>query len=453
MSIKRITNKNALTSLLNFSSIIIFIIFFQFSSDIRAEIMRTTLDNGLKVILKKDTRSPVVTSQIWYKVGSADEYGGITGVSHALEHMMFKGTKKFPSGRFSKLIASYGGSENAFTSRDYTAYYQTLPTKYLNEAIKLESDRMNNLILQDDDFLKEMEVIKEERRMRTDDRSEAIAYEQLYATAFNNNPYHHPIIGWMEDLETMKLDDLSKWYKNWYAPNNATLVIVGDIDFNETMLLVKKYYGRLPKEEIKERKKRLEPVQIGERTVNLKIDSKPPYIILGYKVPSLNSKNVEDWECYALSVLSGILSEGENSRLLKSLVREKKLAASVDTSYSLFARNHSLFLIDANPNIGKSLNKIDREIIEILELIKKGKIGKKELKRIKAQVIANEVYQQDSIFYQGMLIGMSETTMGNSEIIGRFVDNIKSVTPEQIKYVAKKYLVSEKRTVAIVNQD
>ena len=229
--------------------------------------MEKTLDNGMHVILKKDKRAPVVTSHIWYKIGSADEVSGKTGLSHALEHMMFKGTKKNPGGLFSEVIAKLGGKENAFTSKDYTAYYQTLPSQYLEEAIKFESDRMTNLVVSKDDFLKEIEVIKEERRLRTDDQPEGIAYEQLYASAYNNSSYHDPIIGWMEDLHNMTEEDIINWYKNWYAPNNATAVIVGDINFDETFKMVEKYYGSKKKVDIKKRIERNEPVQFGEKNV------------------------------------------------------------------------------------------------------------------------------------------------------------------------------------------
>jgi zinc protease len=323
------------------------------SFNARAEIMERTLDNGLHVILKKDTRAPVVTSHIWYKIGSVDESSGKTGLSHALEHMMFKGTKKNPGGKFSEVISKLGGTENAFTSKDYTAYYQTLPSQYLEDAIKLESDRMSNLVVSKEDFLKEIEVIKEERRLRTDDQPEGIAYEQLYASAYNNSAYHDPIIGWMEDLHNMTEKDIFNWYKSWYAPNNATAVIVGDIDFDKTFKLVEKYYGNKKNIKIDNRVERVEPEQFGEKNISIVIPEKPSYLITGYKVPSLNTKNIEKWECYALSVLSGILSSGPNSRLQKVLIREKKLASYADSGFSMFSRKDPLFLIDVNPIVGR----------------------------------------------------------------------------------------------------
>ena len=421
------------------------------SFNARAEIMERTLDNGLHVILKKDTRAPVVTSHIWYKIGSVDESSGKTGLSHALEHMMFKGTKKNPGGKFSEVISKLGGTENAFTSKDYTAYYQTLPSQYLEDAIKLESDRMSNLVVSKEDFLKEIEVIKEERRLRTDDQPEGIAYEQLYASAYNNSAYHDPIIGWMEDLHNMTEKDIFNWYKNWYAPNNATVVIVGDIDFENTFQLVEKYYGSKKNVKISDRVERVEPEQFGEKSISIVIPEKPSYLITGYKVPSLNTQNVEKWECYALSVLSGILSSGPNSRLQKVLIREKKLASYADSGFSMFSRKDPLFLIDVNPIVGKKISDIEIEIKLVIQELKSRLVTQKELDRIKAQVLASEVYQQDSIDYQARILGMIKTSVGDTRIIKKYTANINSVTAEQVRKVAKKYLVSNLKTSVKVN--
>ena len=421
------------------------------SFNARAEIMERTLDNGLHVILKKDTRAPVVTSHIWYKIGSVDESSGKTGLSHALEHMMFKGTKKNPGGKFSEVISKLGGTENAFTSKDYTAYYQTLPSQYLEDAIKLESDRMSNLVVSKEDFLKEIEVIKEERRLRTDDQPEGIAYEQLYASAYNNSAYHDPIIGWMEDLHNMTEKDIFNWYKSWYAPNNATAVIVGDIDFEKTMQLVEKYYGNKKNVKIDNRVERVEPEQFGEKNISIVIPEKPSYLITGYKVPSLNTQNIEKWECYALSVLSGILSSGPNSRLQKVLIREKKLASYADSGFSMFSRKDPLFLIDVNPIVGKKISDIEIEIELIIQELKSKLVTQKELDRIKAQVLASEVYQQDSIDYQARILGMVKTSVGDTRIIKKYTTNINSVTADQVRKVAKKYLVSNLKTSVKVN--
>ena len=429
----------------------IFFIFF-ISTLSYAETMNTTLDNGLKVVIKKDPRAPVVTSHLWYKIGSGDEQNGITGISHALEHMMFKGTEKFPGSKFSDQVEKFGGSENAFTSRDYTAYYQTVPKSFLEDVIKMESDRMKNLQLKKSDFIKEIEVIKEERRLRTDDQSEAIAYEKLHATAFVNNPYHNPVIGWMEDLETMEVEDLQVWYDRWYSPNNATVVIVGDVDIKKTLQLVKKYYGPIKTMQLPVRKDKKEPKQFGTKLADLKIDGKQPYLIFGYKVPSLTSSDMNYKDCFALYVLSSILSYGDNSRLSKELIRQKKLAYAVDSSYSLFARNDSLFLVDASPVSGINLKNLEKEIESILYSYKKSMVTKRDLDKILAQVIAYEVYQQDSLFYQAYVYGMTSTTVGSIDIIKKFTDYVGSVTSQDIMSVAKKYFVPTNKTVAYVNK-
>ena len=413
--------------------------------------MEKTLSNGLQIILKKDKRAPVVTSHIWYKIGSADEVSGKTGLSHALEHMMFKGTKKNPKGLFSSVIAKLGGRENAFTSKDYTAYYQTLPSQYLEEAIRLESDRMTNLVINEEDFLKEIEVIKEERRLRTDDQPEGIAYEQLYASAYNNSSYHDPIIGWMEDLNNMSYKDISDWYKNWYAPNNATIVIVGDIDFDKTFRLVEKYYGTKKRMGIKERILREEPKQFGEKVNSIKIDGKPSYLITGYKVPSINNENIEKWECYALSVLSGILSSGQNSRLQKVLIKEKKIASYADSGYSMFSRQDPLLMIDVNPMVGVGIDLIENELQNLIEDLQTNLVNKKELDRIKAQVLATEICQRDSIDYQARILGMIKTSVGSIKVIDEYTSNINAITAQQVREVAKKYLVENLKTTVTVN--
>ncbi|HDJ86948.1 MAG TPA: insulinase family protein, partial [Chromatiales bacterium] len=204
------------------------------------------LDNGLRVLVKEDHRAPVVVSQVWYKVGSGDEHGGITGISHALEHMMFQGTAKHPAGEFSRIVAANGGRENAFTGRDYTAYFQLLAKDRLPVSFELESDRMRNLSLKEADFRKEIQVVMEERRLRTDDNPQALTYERFNAAAFVSSPYHHPVIGWMDDLRNLKIGDLRAWYRRWYAPNNATLVVVGDVDPQAVLRLAERYFGPLP---------------------------------------------------------------------------------------------------------------------------------------------------------------------------------------------------------------
>ena len=355
-------------------------------SDASLKIHEKTLANGMKVIIKEDHRAPVVISQVWYQVGSAQEHSGITGVSHVLEHMMFKGTEKYPSGTFSSTVAGIGARDNAFTGRDYTAYYQLMGKQNLEVSFELESDRMLNLILDEEDFKSEVEVVKEERRLRTDDNPNARVYEQLYSTAFINNPYHHPIIGWMDDLNNLELVDLEDWYQRWYTPNNATLVVVGDVDPQATFALAEQYYAGLPGRPVKASKPRLEHPQTGPRRVTVKAVAKLPYMMLGYKVPSLATAE-NDWEPYALSVLASVLDGGRSARLSKRLVREKELVSGAGAGYNIFSRYPTLFLFDATPAEQHSIEEAEQALYAEIKQLQENLVSERELKRVKAKLL------------------------------------------------------------------
>ena len=423
------------------------LVYFLLSANSLAAVQEKTLENGLKVIVKEDHRAPVATAQVWYKVGSANEYGGITGVSHVLEHMMFKGTPKYPAGKFSEILASVGARDNAFTSRDFTAYYQLLDVSKLTTSFELESDRMAHLTLDEAEFLKEVEVVKEERRLRTEDNPNALTYEQLNATAYNSSPYHNPVIGWMNDLDSMQASDLRLWYEKWYAPNNATLVVVGDVDPQEIFAMAEKYYGDIPTRKTETVKSRLEPKQIGERRVEVKAVAKLPYIIIGYKVPTLKTVK-ESNEAYALDLLSGILDGGRSSRLSKNLVREQEVAASVGAGYDLYSARGNMFLFDGTPNASNTLEELELAIEGEIEKLKSELVSEQELKRVKAQVVASEVYQLDSVQRQAYIIGSLETVGLGWKTMDEYSKRIQKITAEDIQAVAKKYLIDEHKTVA-----
>ncbi|MFA5825266.1 MAG: pitrilysin family protein, partial [Gallionellaceae bacterium] len=247
---------------------------------VQAEVFEKTLSNGLKVIVKEDHRAPVLVQQIWYRAGSMDERTGTTGVAHVLEHMMFKGTKTVSVGEFSKRIAAAGGRENAFTSYDYTAYFQQLHKSKLPLAMQLESDRMHNLQLTAAEFNKEIRVVMEERRMRTDDEPHALMEEKLMAAAYQEHPYQHPVIGWMNDLLAMSADDAQEWYKTWYVPGNAVLVVAGDVQAHEVFALAQRYYGKIPKRSLPVRKTYSEPPQTGIKRITVKAPAQLPYLIM-----------------------------------------------------------------------------------------------------------------------------------------------------------------------------
>jgi len=407
------------------------------------------LENGLKLIVKEDHRAPVMVSQVWYRVGSSYEHDGISGVSHVLEHMMFKGTSAYPAGEFSRIIAENGGSENAFTSRDYTAYFQTMEKSRLPVSFELEADRMRNLTLPGEEFLKEVQVVMEERRMRTEDNPQALTFEQFNATAYVSSPYRIPVIGWMNDLESMQVDDLSAWYRKWYAPNNATLVVVGDVDPDEVYAMARQHFGPLKPSDIEAAKPRREVEQRGSKRVEVKAPAELPYLIMGYKVPVVMTADPEQqWEPYALDVLAGVLDGGTGARLASELVRGAAVAASAGASYDGYDRMQSLFLLSGTPANGHTTEQLEQALRAQVNRLREQPVERDELERVKAQIRAGKVYEQDSIFYQAMQIGILETVGLDWREMERYHERIDAVTPEQVRAVARKYLVDDGLTIA-----
>ena len=408
-----------------------------------------TLDNGLKLIVKEDHRSPVVVSQVWYKVGSTYEHDGTTGLSHALEHMMFKGTPSHGPNEFSRIIAENGGQENAFTSHDYTAYFQELQKDRLHISFALESDRMRHLSLDPKEFAKEIQVVMEERRMRTDDDPESLTDEQFNAVAFLNSAYRIPVIGWMDDLTHMRVEDLRRWYQAWYAPNNAVLVVVGDVDPQQVYALAKKYFGPLTPSPIPKVKPRDEIPQTGMRRIIVKAPAELPYVIMGYKVPVLKTAQPQ-WEAYALEVLSGILDGGNGARLSRYLIRDQQVAAEASAGYSLDARGENLLALDGTPAQGHTPVELEKALLDQVHRLRDQPVGQDELERVKAQVVADDVFQRDSVFYQAMRIGSLEAVGLPWQMEDQYVDKVKAVTAEQVQKVAQKYLGDDQLTVAVL---
>ncbi len=419
------------------------------------EVFEGKLSNGMRVLVQQDHRAPVVTSQVWYRVGSSDEPGGMTGISHMLEHMMFKGTQTLPPGKFSEIIAAHGGQENAFTSRDYTAYFQTLAKEHLEVALRLEADRMRNLKLRAEDLAKEAEVVKEERRMRTEDNPNAKLMEQFYATAAMNGGYHHPVIGWMDDIQQYNIDKLRGWYQAHYAPNNATLVVVGDVEPNEVMKLAEKYFGKLKPFQLKPRQYRDATMQTGERRLTLRTPAKLPMLVMGYRVPSLLSAekdpSIAPWEPYALEVLAGVLDGGQSARMSKNLVRGEQLAGEISVGYSLDSRLSDLFTVHAIPKEGVSTAQLEQAVLREIKQLQDTPVSEEELARVKAQVIAADVYGHDSVFYQAMRLGSHEATGLGHKRLQDIIPGIEAVTAEQVQAVAKKYLHSDRLTVGVLD--
>jgi len=419
-------------------------------SGAQAEVFEKILPNGLKVIVKEDHRAPVVVQQIWYKAGSVDERTGTTGIAHVLEHMMFKGTKDVPPGEFSKRIAAAGGRENAFTSRDYTAYFQQLHKSQLPLAMELESDRMHNLQLSADEFVKEIKVVMEERRMRTDDEPQSLLYEKVMATAYQEHPYRHPVIGWMNDLEELTVQDAQDWYTQWYAPNNATLVIAGDVTASDVFALAENYYGSIPKVTLPKIRNFIEPPQIGIKRLSMKAPAELPQLLMTYHAPTIKDIG-QDWKPYALSILAGVMDGSQSARLNKHLVREQQIASSAGAGYDSTSRGPSLFFIEATPSAGKTVEEIEIALRqEIAKLVKDG-ISPDELKRVKAQVTASEVYKLDSLFYQAMQIGQMESIGLGHQAIPMMLEKLQLVSAEQVQQVAKEFLDDDNLTVAVLD--
>ncbi|MBI5463150.1 MAG: insulinase family protein [Gammaproteobacteria bacterium] len=408
------------------------------------------LDNGMKLVVKEDHRAPVVVSQVWYKVGSSYERDGLTGISHVLEHMMFKGTQKHGPGEFSRIIAENGGSENAFTSRDYTAYFQSLEKSRLPVSFEMEADRMRNLRLNAAEFAKEVKVVMEERRMRTEDDAQSLTYEQFNAVAYLNSPYRIPTIGWMDDLESLQVGDLQRWYQQWYAPNNAVLVVTGDVDPQAVLKLARQHFGPLAASTLEPAKPRHEIEQRGTRRMVVKAPAEVPYLIMGYKVPALSTAKA-DWEPYALEVLAGILDGGDSARFTRELVRGQQIATTAGAGYDLNDRQESLLLLDGSPANGHDIAALETALRAQIAQLRDKPVNAAELERVKAQVLADHVYQEDSVFYQAMQIGTLEAVGLGWQTMDRYLPRVQAVTAQQVQDVARKYLIDDRLTVAVLD--
>ncbi|MBU3576464.1 pitrilysin family protein [Polynucleobacter sp. UK-Kesae-W10] len=409
------------------------------------------LSNGLKLIVREDHRAPTVAHMVWYRAGSMDETNGRTGVAHVLEHMMFKGTEKVKAGEFSRLVAAVGGRENAFTSRDYTAYFQQIEKSKLDDVMKLEADRMSNLNFDDAEFFKEIQVVIEERRLRTEDNPNSLLNESLMATAYMSSPYRHPVVGWMNDLQNMKPSDARDWYRSWYKPNNAIVVITGDVDAKQVLDSVEKYYGVHAAQELPVRKPQIEPPQKGIKQVQVKAPADSAQITMAWKVPRLEPGKLDNPEPYALELLTAVLDGYDNARLNRVLVKQEKVVNDVGVGYDMISRGPELFQISATMAKGKSVAQAQASIRKALEELKQKGILESELKRIKVRILSEQIYKRDSIFGQAMEIGSTEMAGFSWRDIDYMLEKMQTITPEQVQAVAQKYLLDEGLTIAVLD--
>jgi zinc protease len=408
------------------------------------DVSEYTLENGLKVLLLEDRKAPTATFQIWYRVGSRDENVGKTGLSHLLEHMMFKGTEKHGPKTFSQTIKRAGGMDNAFTSKEYTGYFQMLASDRIGLPVALEADRMRNLVLTRESVLSERDVVMEERRLRYEDDPQMLVFEKVMALAFLNHPYRWPVIGWMSDLKSLNPDDLNAHYRTYYAPNNAVIIVVGDIKKEEMLSKIKEEFGGIPAGPPIPQTKIEEEEQRGERRFFIRKEAELPFIISAYKVPDLKHD-----DSFALEVLGSILSEGKSSRLYQKLVYEQQIALSAWAGYEGLHKDPFLFLTGATAASGKKIEDVEKAINDEIEKIKKAAPSEIEVKKAKNQIEASFIMGQDSIYMQAKTIGTFEM-IGGWKLWERYLEGIRKVTPEDVRRVAEKYLIPDTRTTGIL---
>ena len=400
-----------------------------------------TLSNDMKVILVEVPKAPVATVQVWYKVGSRNEVMGRAGLSHMLEHMMFKGTTKYPKGTFSRLVRKSGGMDNAFTSQDFTAYFENLAADRVTLALELEADRMQGLILDANEFKTEREVVKEERRLRNEDDPQGALVEALFAQAFMSHPYHWPVIGWFSDLDAMNLDDLQRHYDTYYSPNNATLLVVGDIKADTLLPIIARLFEPIPKGPSPKSLAVTEAQQHGERRFFLKREAQVPFVMMGYRVPNYSSD-----DSYALNVLESILSHGKSARLYQSLVYEQKTALAVGADYGLMQADPGLFYFYAVVKPGEKVEAVEEAVLKEIHRLQIEAPSDLELQRAKNQIEAAHIFEQDSNFRQAMLLGEAETIGAGWRKVSQFVERTRAVTAQDIQRVASQYLTADTRT-------
>lgn len=414
-----------------------------------------TLANGLTVIVKPDRRAPTAVHMLWLRVGAMDEVDGTSGVAHVLEHMLFKGTAELKPGEFSRQVAALGGRENAFTGKDYTGYYQQIPAARLEDVMRLEADRFASNQWADAEFAKEIEVVKEERRLRTEDSPRAMMNEVLMATVFVASPYRRPIVGWMSDLDAMTPADVRAFYQRWYAPANAVVVVAGDVDLAQVRQLAEKYYGPIPARALPLRKPREEPVQTGLRRIEHKGPAEQAQVALAFKVPGLDAAGLAGKagtdDALALTVLAAVLDGYSGARLDRAMVQGADRLADNAWAYNgLWGRGPKLFSMGATPAPGKTVEQVEAALRAQVQRIARDGVTEAELARVKTQWVAGEVYKLDSVFNQAR-------ELGNHWVLGlpldageRLIERLRGVTAQQVQAVAGRYFGDDQLTVAVL---
>ncbi|WP_137896214.1 pitrilysin family protein [Ramlibacter sp. 2FC] len=411
------------------------------------------LANGLTVIVKPDRRAPTAVHMLWVRVGAMDEVDGTSGVAHALEHMMFKGTPELKPGEFSRRVAALGGRENAFTSRDYTGYYQQIPAQRLEEVMRLEADRFARNQWADEEFGKEIEVVKEERRLRTEDSPRALLHEALNAAAFVASPYRRPVVGWMSDLDAMTPADVRDFHRRWYVPANAALVVAGDVEPEQVRALAEKHYGPIPARPVPPRKPREEPPQQGLRRIEFKAPAEQAYVALAFKVPRLDGlapgPGADD--ALALTVLAAVLDGYSGARLERALAQgPDRVADSAGAGNGLIGRGPQLFVLDGVPAPGKTPEQLEAALRAQVARVAREGVSEAELQRVKTQWVASEVYKRDSVMSQARELGSAWAQGLPLDSDERLIARLRQVTAAQVQAVARKYFGDDQLTVAVL---
>jgi zinc protease len=412
-----------------------------------------TLANGMTLWVKPDRRAPTAVHMVWLRVGSMDEVDGTSGVAHVLEHMLFKGTPNLAAGEFSRRVAALGGRENAFTSKDYTGYFQQIPAHQLEAVMRLESDRFANNQWPDAEFAKELEVVKEERRLRTEDNPRALLHEMLAATALSASPYRRPIVGWMSDLEAMTAQDARDFYRRWYVPGNAVVVVAGDVDPVQVKALADQYYGAIPARSVADRKPQQEPAQQGLRRFEFKAPAEQSYVALAFKVPRLASlqPSAEHDDALALTVLAAVLDGYSGARLERALTQgEQRLADSVGANNGLMGRGPQFFYLEGVPAKGQTTEALEAALRAQVQKVASQGVTESELQRVKTQWVASEIYKLDSVFNQARELGVAWTLGLPPDHGEQLMARLRQVTAAQVQAVAQKYFGDDSLTVAVL---
>ncbi len=421
-------------------------------------VTRFSLANGMEVIVQPERRAPTAVLMLWLRVGSMDEVDGTSGVAHVLEHMMFKGTPTVAAGEFSRRVAALGGRENAFTARDYTGYYQQIPAARLREVMQLEADRFANNRWADAEFDREIEVVKEERRLRTEDNPRAQLYESLNATTFVASPYRRPIVGWMNDLDAMTADDVRAFHRRWYVPANAAVVIAGDVDVAQVRQWAEQTYGAIAPGAQPTRKPRLEPTQTGMRRIDIKAPAEQAYLALAFKVPGLAPEVLRNGtsggdgdDALALTVLAAVLDGYRGARLERALTQgPDRLADSAGAGNGLWGRGPQVFVLDGVPAKGKTAEQVEAALRAQVTRIAREGVSQEELARVKTQWVASEVYKLDSLFSQARVLGNNWALDLPLDAGTKLVTLLRQVSAERVQAVAARYFGDDQMTVAIL---